>query len=551
LIENGPLSVAMHWGGTWDGDHVYHCSASGVNHAVVIVGYDDSGSYWIVRNSWGSGWNGNGYFKVAYNNCQIQNYPVYADFMACNDSNETNNSPSEATSISYDSSTDANICGTGDVDFYQFTGTSGDKVVVDIDSTGNGSALDSYIYLIDSDGSTVLTENDDENSTNQDSIFGYTLTHSGTYYIKVRDANNAGGEDFTYSINLLTDNINPPSVEITFPADNDWLDTTTQTITTTVSDNESGVQRVAFYWHDNAHTTWSWLGDDTDGSDGWQWQFDTNTIDEQQGISLQVQAYDWAGNSASDQAVSLGLDHTPPTVTLTMTIPYGDAPFRDMFLDWSDYADNLSGLKNFDIQLRDGIAGTWEDWLAATEETSRTFVGEDEHTYYFRARARDQSNNLSTYTSRDGDIQRSINLCTVDPDPYEGDGNASEAKGIPTNGYKETHNTHTPGDVDWLQFFFTQGYSYTITTADTNNSGYADTVLYLYENDGSTLIASNDNYSGLGYMSQIEWTPTTSGFYYLKVEHADPWADGCATTYDIWITSTQATVSSFLPFVFR
>ena len=551
LIENGPLSVAMHWGGTWDGDHVYHCSDSGVNHAVVIVGYDDAGGYWIVRNSWGSSWNGNGYFKVAYNNCDIQKYPAYADFMTCNDPNETNNSSSDATSISYSTSTNANICGTGDIDFYQFTGSTGDKVIVDIDTASSGSALDSYIYLIDSDGSTVLAENDDENSANPDSILGYTLTHSGTYYIKVKDANDAGGENYSYTLNLLTDNTNPPSVEIGSPAENDWLDAATQVITATATDNESGVQRVAFYWHDNAHTAWTWLGDDSDGSDGWSWQFDTSTTNEQQGIAVQAKAYDWAGNFASDEAINLGLDHTPPTVALTMTIPYGDAPFRDVLLDWSDSADNLSGVKNFDVQVRDGTDGTWEDLLAATTETSHTFVGEDGHTYYFRVRARDQSNNESSYTPGDGDAQRSINLCSVDPDPYESDASISEAKGIPTNGYKETHNTHTPGDVDWFQFYAAQGFTYTITTADTNNSGYADTILYLFEDDGSTLIASNDNDPALGYMSRIVWTPTESGIYYLKVHHSDPYADGCATTYDIWITSTQTTTNSFIPFVFR
>jgi len=36
-------------------------------HAILIVGYDDSGSppYFIVKNSWGTGWGDSGYFKIA------------------------------------------------------------------------------------------------------------------------------------------------------------------------------------------------------------------------------------------------------------------------------------------------------------------------------------------------------------------------------------------------------------------------------------------------------------------------------------------------------
>jgi C1A family cysteine protease len=40
-------------------------------HAVVIIGYDDAGGYWIVKNSWGTGWGESGYFRIAYGECEI------------------------------------------------------------------------------------------------------------------------------------------------------------------------------------------------------------------------------------------------------------------------------------------------------------------------------------------------------------------------------------------------------------------------------------------------------------------------------------------------
>jgi putative hemolysin len=81
LITFGPLSVAMDVAmgdNYWVGD-VFHCFLPlDVDHAVVIVGYDDIGEYWIVKNSWGTSYRENGYFKVGYGQCLIEEYVYYA-----------------------------------------------------------------------------------------------------------------------------------------------------------------------------------------------------------------------------------------------------------------------------------------------------------------------------------------------------------------------------------------------------------------------------------------------------------------------------------------
>lgn len=41
------------------------------SHAVVIVGYNDIDSSWTCKNSWGSDWGINGYFKIFYGECAI------------------------------------------------------------------------------------------------------------------------------------------------------------------------------------------------------------------------------------------------------------------------------------------------------------------------------------------------------------------------------------------------------------------------------------------------------------------------------------------------
>ncbi|HTK19385.1 MAG TPA: C1 family peptidase [Mucilaginibacter sp.] len=58
------------------GGGVYYEQAStpnspNINHAIVLVGWDDSKHAWLVRNSWGTTWGDNGYAWVDYNTNNI------------------------------------------------------------------------------------------------------------------------------------------------------------------------------------------------------------------------------------------------------------------------------------------------------------------------------------------------------------------------------------------------------------------------------------------------------------------------------------------------
>ena len=86
LVIYGPLAASMgigrEVGGQWTDprDYVYGCGDDWTtNHAVVIVGYDDYYGYWIVKNSWGTSWGDDGFFKVPYGECSIERYVYYAD----------------------------------------------------------------------------------------------------------------------------------------------------------------------------------------------------------------------------------------------------------------------------------------------------------------------------------------------------------------------------------------------------------------------------------------------------------------------------------------
>jgi len=87
--------------------------------------------------------------------------------------------------------------------------------------------------------------------------------------------------------------------------------------------------------------------------------------------------------------------------------------------------------------------------------------------------------------------------------------------------------------VDWLKISVESGRSYTITTSSWGQR--ADTYLALFDEDGSTLITSNDDYEdGSGYSSQIVWKASSTGDYYLRTTNrAD--LSGVDTDYDITI----------------
>jgi len=71
LVNGGPVLAGMNMS-TWNSGTL-SCASATENHGVVIVGYDDPGGYWIVRNSYGVGWidGVSGYFKVNYGQCGL------------------------------------------------------------------------------------------------------------------------------------------------------------------------------------------------------------------------------------------------------------------------------------------------------------------------------------------------------------------------------------------------------------------------------------------------------------------------------------------------
>jgi cathepsin F/cysteine peptidase B len=82
LSSNGPIAIAVDASSGWQtysGGIVTDCDGQQLDHGVLLVGYGTDGStpYWIVKNSWGTGWGENGYIRLqkGTNQCGLNQMP--------------------------------------------------------------------------------------------------------------------------------------------------------------------------------------------------------------------------------------------------------------------------------------------------------------------------------------------------------------------------------------------------------------------------------------------------------------------------------------------
>jgi len=222
--------------------------------------------------------------------------------------------------MSYNQSNNGVICPGGDVDYYKFQGVAGDQIGIRTEAQAIGSPLDTKIALIDSDGRSVIKENDDQvQFVRSDSAVNYLLSRTGTYFIKLQawDHPNAGDTNYIYTHFLYKD-LEDPTASFSLPLDGGTL--TFDLVNTTVAarDTGSGVSHVQFFWHSNdwLSADWIYAGEDWDPTDGWNYTFKPASPATLDGGALYAIVYDWAGNWVGTGAWNLHL----PMIYLPMVI---------------------------------------------------------------------------------------------------------------------------------------------------------------------------------------------------------------------------------------
>ncbi len=91
ITNHGPVAVCVHVN---DAFHAYSggvfnaCEGGDINHAVVIVGWEEAGNIWIVRNSWGESWGEDGYMRIEDRCSRIGYAACYVDYAPVQDCND-------------------------------------------------------------------------------------------------------------------------------------------------------------------------------------------------------------------------------------------------------------------------------------------------------------------------------------------------------------------------------------------------------------------------------------------------------------------------------
>ena len=138
-------------------------------------------------------------------------------------------------------------------------------------------------------------------------------------------------------------------------------------------------------------------------------------------------------------------------------------------------------------------------------------------------------------------------LCSADgfitDDSYYG------AIKIPGDGSSASRLFDIVEDEDWFQFSANAGWQYSIRTY--NLASGVDTIIELYDLDGITLLASDDD-SGGGLASKLVWRATLDRIYFIRVLPKPGSLYGCSANYEINVIGEVIGESlNFLPIIVR
>jgi len=123
---------------------------------------------------------------------------------------EPNNDLSQASEVPLGSIVSARCDGALDVDYYRFTATAGQRILIGCEASALDSRLDGTLELYDSAGRLLDLSRDE---VNRDPFLDHTIEADGQYVVKVYDFQYGGGPEHVYRLSIS----DAPHVDFVFP----------------------------------------------------------------------------------------------------------------------------------------------------------------------------------------------------------------------------------------------------------------------------------------------------------------------------------------------
>lgn len=198
-------------GGVFATEERSQCSGNGqINHAIVLVGWNDANQTWILKNSWGTWWGDSGYMYIKYGTSKVgygasyvtytspeapSNDAISAAANVAHSGGPVNYSDSVFTSGASNETTDPTFPFTSNprkgssTVWYRFTPYSTGTLTVDT----TGSAYDTILGVWSGQpGALQLVKWNDNNGTSKQSRVSFTTGKGVPYYIEVAGASGGG-----------------------------------------------------------------------------------------------------------------------------------------------------------------------------------------------------------------------------------------------------------------------------------------------------------------------------------------------------------------------
>ena len=286
------------------------------SHAVLIVGYDDIGQYFTVKNSWGTGWGEGGFFRIAYS--ELNTSTNFGDYTIAYEGSQPPPIPvMPSITVTAPNGGESWTAGTTQTIRWTYTGNPGDSVKIELFKGSN-------LYMTISSSSPIGSNG----SGSYNWPISANLTPAGDYRIRVTSTMDGQYLDISNSYFAILAPT-PPAIRVSAPNGGEaWQAGTTQTIRWTYEGSPGAYVRIDLLKGGLLHSTLASsapIGSNGSGSFSW-----TIPSTQAPGSDYQVQVTSLTNGSLTDRSdgdFSITAQPAPATPTIRVTYPNGGESF--------------------------------------------------------------------------------------------------------------------------------------------------------------------------------------------------------------------------------